>query len=359
MPTKTSLSDLRASDIFFYTLLTIAVVLTFFVIRPFIGVILFAFLIAAYFYPFYKKLTVTFKGRTRLASALTSSLIILVIIIPILAFISIALNQAASAALTVVREIQTGNVSIGSYIDRFNMMLERIPFVSYQLSSQEIINKLVDNFQLIVQTGTDIVIIGSRTAISFFEQVAVFVFLLFGLFPVMKPLKDKILVMSPLPDEVDNLIINRLFDMGKAVVAGIVFVGFVQGIIGGIGFIIVGIPAVAFWMLLMIFLAVIPIVGPGFILVPAITIMLLQGNFWQALVLFLALILAVNIDNYLRPLLVGKRTAIHPILLIIALLGGLKLFGLIGVFFGPMILVFLLTLLEVYEKHYALKQVES
>ena len=144
--------------------------------------------------------------------------------------------------------------------------------------------------------------------------------------------------------------------MGKAVFTGILVIGVVQGTIGGIGFWVAGIPAVAFWMLAMIFLSIIPLMGPGFILVPAILISFLTGNFFQAGVITVALILAVNIDNYLRPLLVGKKTSIHPILLIIAILGGLKFFGVIGVLFGPLILAFLMTLIEAYEKHYVEKE---
>lgn len=351
--------SLNTSEVFFYTLFIIAAIVTFLIIKPFWGTIAFTLLLSAYFHPVYQKLVSIFRGNKNLASFITASLIVLLIIIPISLFLSLALNQAVSFAVKIVSEIKSGSISLDLYISQINNLLSRIPFVDFEISTSKVVTKVLENSQYIIQTSTDILVFGSQTAIRFFEQMAVFLFLLFGVFPILQPLKEKIIVLSPLPDEVDRMILKRVYEMGKAVFMGIIIVGFIQGIIGGIGFMIAGIPAVAFWMLLMIFLAVIPFVGPGFVLVPAVLITFFSGDLVQSLIIFITFIIAVNIDNYLRPLFVGKQTAIHPFLLIIALLGGLKLFGLIGVFFGPMVLVFMLTLIEAYEKHYVIKAKEN
>ena len=345
-----------SSEKFFVALFLIATVFIILIIKPFLTTIIFTLLIAIYFYPIYDKLVSFLKGKKGIASFITASLILLLIIIPIIIFFIIAIDQAVSFTMKIMLQINNGTISIEDYVSQINNLLSRIPFVDYQISTKIVVNKILENSQSIIQTGTDILVFGSQTAVRVFEQIAVFLFLLYGIFPMLKPLHEKIIKLSPLPHEVDEMILHRLYDMGKAVFLGIVIVGLVQASIGGLGFIIAGIPAVAFWMLLLIIFSIIPILGVGFILVPAIVFTFFQGHVLQSIILFISLLIAINIDNYLRPLLVGKQTAINPVLMIIAILGGLKLFGIFGVFFGPMTLVFVLTLFEAYEKHYVIHE---
>lgn len=349
--------EIKVSDLFFYVLFGVCSVFIFLLVKPFWMVIFFTFLVATFFYPWYQKMVEILKGREKLASVLTGICIILLIILPLLLFTFIAVGQAISYVELLVTKYQAGQISLSSFLEVINQNLARIPFINYQLSGEEIMKALLDTAEKIVnlEKSTNLVISSSKKLVTAFEQIAVFIFLLFGIFPMIRPLKEKFFKLSPLPDMVDQTIIKRLQEMTRAVFVGFVVVGLVQATIGGIGLLIVNMPAVAFWMFLMVFLAIIPMLGVGFVLLPIIIILFATGQLWQALVIFIVYLIAINVDNYLRPMLVGRQTSINPLFLILAILGGLKLFGIVGLLFGPMVLVFFITLIEAYEKHYVSK----
>ena len=135
----------------------------------------------------------------------------------------------------------------------------------------------------------------------------------------------------------------------KGVIYGQILTAIIQGGIAGIGFIIFGVSNPIFWGFIMMILAFIPVVGAWLIWWPAVAISIAQGNYVTGIGLAVyGLIIVSNVDNLVRPKLVGDRAKLHPALVLIGVLGGLKLFGFIGMLIGPVFFSILFVFFKVY-----------
>jgi len=135
-----------------------------------------------------------------------------------------------------------------------------------------------------------------------------------------------------------------------------------QGVIGAIGFIIFGVGSPIFWGMMMAIFALIPFLGTAIIWVPASLILLIKGflsnNGWmigKGIGLFLyGLLIVSTLDNIIKPKLIGHKGKIHPAVVLLGILGGLNLFGFIGIFIGPIILAVFIALSKVYSDEYGI-----
>jgi predicted PurR-regulated permease PerM len=126
-------------------------------------------------------------------------------------------------------------------------------------------------------------------------------------------------------------------------------VALVQGGLGGLGFLMVGLPAPLFWGTVMTFLAFIPILGAFLVWVPAVVILFAQGAYLKAVILLVwgAIVVSLS-DNFLRPILISGRTQVHTLLLFFGILGGLKVFGFLGFIAGPLVITICLAMVDIY-----------
>ena len=137
----------------------------------------------------------------------------------------------------------------------------------------------------------------------------------------------------------------------RSVLKSMVVIGAVQGFFSGLGFYLVGIRGVVFWGIVMGFLSLIPFVGPIIIWLPVALYLVSQGDYWAAL--FLAgwfWLLVASIDNVLRPMIVGSDTKMPDVLVLLTTLGGLFMFGAIGLLIGPLIGAMLMAAWAVYRR---------
>ena len=124
----------------------------------------------------------------------------------------------------------------------------------------------------------------------------------------------------------------------------------IQGILGGILFFIVGIPSAIFWGAVMAFLSIIPFIGAFIVYIPAGIILIIGGHYVAGLIVITVGVLVISqIDNILRPYLISGKTHIHPLLLFFTIMGGIYLFGLLGIVLGPMIAAIFVTILTIFE----------
>ena len=152
------------------------------------------------------------------------------------------------------------------------------------------------------------------------------------------------------------MILERLKEIVGGVVFGYLLVALIQGALGGLGFWIFGIPSPIFWGLIMAFLALIPLIGTGVVWVPASAILLLDGIFqdsntliFKAIGLFVySFIFVSSLDNVIRPKLMSGKAKVHPVIILLGILGGLFLLGPLGVIFGPLILSLTVVLVDLY-----------
>ncbi len=160
---------------------------------------------------------------------------------------------------------------------------------------------------------------------------------------------DALRLRSPLTDAETDRLFERIGDTIVATVYGALAVSCLQGLLGGLMFWWLDLPAPFLWGVVMALLAVVPMLGAFVVWAPAALFLAAEGSFGRALILILWGALVVGtVDNLLRPILVGKRLKLHTVLAFISVVGGLLLFGAAGLILGPVILTVTTVLLEVW-----------
>lgn len=140
----------------------------------------------------------------------------------------------------------------------------------------------------------------------------------------------------PLGRRAADRLLRRVADTIRATTYGTLVVAAVQGLLGGLIFWWLGLPAAVLWGLVMAFLALVPVLGAFVVWVPAAAFLAMEGSWGKALILTAwGLIVISLIDNLLYPVLVGKRLRMHTLVVFLAIVGGLSLFGAAGLFLGP------------------------
>jgi predicted PurR-regulated permease PerM len=145
----------------------------------------------------------------------------------------------------------------------------------------------------------------------------------------------------PLAPEDREMLFERLEEMVYATLYGGIFVAILQGFLGGVAFWFLGVSAPIFWGTIMAFLSFLPVVGPVCVWGPVVIYFFFQGSVVKGIVLS---------DNFLRPMLISKRTKLHTILLFFGVLGGVKGFGLLGLIVGPLVVTICITILDIYSE---------
>jgi len=159
----------------------------------------------------------------------------------------------------------------------------------------------------------------------------------------------KILYYLPLEDHDERRILDRFTSVTRATLKGTAVIGILQGLLGGIGFAVAGIPSAVFWGTIMAVLSFIPGIGSALVWVPAVIILAVSGSFIKAILLGIYCTAVVgSIDNFLRPILVGKDTQMHELMILFGTLGGIVMFGVVGVIIGPIIAALFVTVWDIY-----------
>jgi predicted PurR-regulated permease PerM len=153
--------------------------------------------------------------------------------------------------------------------------------------------------------------------------------------------------------ETNQRILEDILRTLRATLRGSVVLALINGTASGLGFWVFGVPNALFWGTVMVFASVVPIVGTGLVWVPAGVYLLLMGHLGAGVgVMVWCLVVSLACDNWLRPQLIGGQAHLHPLLTFFAVLGGLSLFGLVGLILGPLVLALLLSLTEVYQRYF-------
>lgn len=183
----------------------------------------------------------------------------------------------------------------------------------------------------------------------FFLQLVIVFFTLFFILRDKEQLISYIRLLSPFSKNTEDKLFKSSREITLSVIYGQVFIGIIQGIIAGIGFFIFGVNNALFLTLLASLSAIFPIVGTAIVWIPVTIYLLIGGNTGAGIGVLIFGILSSSIDNILRPLFVSKRTRMHPLILIIGMIGGLLFFGILGFILGPLILAYVLIILETFE----------
>ncbi|MCA9387005.1 AI-2E family transporter [Candidatus Dojkabacteria bacterium] len=361
--------------IFFYLMFAGILLIAYVLIKPLLSLIVLAILVAGLFYPIYKKIYKFSREKNFLAVPLTMLSIFLSFIIPIIAITVITINQLnvfigdvaefAGNSEEISKIINSDGEDSGLNTDKFTHELEKsIDDINYQLEKLPFVNEanlltIEDVQQIIGDLAKEVANWAGSTAVNivqttptFITNFIVFIIILSTLIPSQKRLKDYILKLSPMNDKIDKLYLTRINAMANAMIKGTFVIAVTQGLISGLLLWIAGVPYIFFWTILCIFLSVIPN-GGAVVNWPIVIILFLTGNVVGALVVLLGNLLVVaSVDQILRPILVPKEANLPPALTLLGIVGGLHLFGVFGVVYGPVIMIFLITTFDIYIEYY-------
>jgi len=355
-PDSSKLFFATATSRWFFGICTLLILyVAYLLVQPFLMPIFLAVVVAVMGWPIHQVvLRVVGHQRQALAAAISVVLFALIIVLPLYFILGVITSQALDLADTINRMINSGELqkTVQQGLGLFNPLLERVQDILH-LEKTDLLTQLgqflgrISNFLYANLAG---LLKGvTNLVIDFFLMLIVAFYLLID----GRHAVDRLLALSPMPVSLNNQIKDEVLSTMRATLTGTVVLALLQGFLGGLGFWIFGVPNSPFWGTLMVFASVVPIVGTATVWVPGGVFLLLTGHTGPAIGMMIwCLVAAVVCDNFLRPKLIGGLGGLHPLLVFFSVLGGLFLFGVVGLVLGPMVLALLLSLLEVYRLHF-------
>jgi predicted PurR-regulated permease PerM len=330
---------------FFFLILLIVGTVVFFIFQPFLTAIVAASILATLFKRPYNKFEKWTKGRRAWSALLTCLLAIVIIVTPVFLALSFAIVEANNL-YHALGEQSALEKTINQAVETVRSLPYIDVFFDVQTLNQE---NILNDIRQFGQNALGLLRAVYQGVTHFVLWVFVMFFTLFYFLIDGKRLLKYLMMLSPLRNEHDQLLIEKFTSISRATLKGTIVVGVIQGILGGIVFWIAGIPSPAIWGIAMTFFSIIPMVGTAIVWIPMGVVMLLLGNIWQGIfILSLGASVISIIDNILRPKLVGRDTEMHPLMVFFATLGGISFFGLPGFIIGPIIVSLFLALGEIY-----------
>lgn len=323
------------------------------ILWPFWSILVLSFLLASLFRPTYLFLKDK-KLSASVASTLTCILIVVLVFIPLLLFIGALSNEAFSL-------YQWGrDAGLGPKIHTF---LQESPMATqFQAYLQGLglkfeATQLTDNLSSLVKTGALFLYNqASSWAANILQFLALFcmmILVIFFLLMDQEKLVAFLIRLSPLPDHEDRLLLAKFEEIANAILKGNIVCGLLQGVIAGSLFAILDLNAPILWGCVMAVLAFLPIFGIGLVMIPAALIMVINGRPGAGLFLFLFyMLLSFSVEYALKPKMVGDQVKMHTLLVFLSLMGGLAVYGVLGIIYGPLIITAFLTLSDLYLKRY-------
>jgi predicted PurR-regulated permease PerM len=315
-------------------------------IRMFLMALFLAGIFSALVQPIYRKINGLLKNRARCASLLTLVLFILVVLVPLSGLVSIITAQAMKVGQSVTPWVQR-HISEPA---AFSEILKTIPFYDEMLPyHSQILSKAGELASKISVFLVNSLSAGAMGTVNFIFMFFVFLYVSYFFLIDGKNLIDRILYYLPLEEDNKKRLLYRFTSVSRATLKGTALIGGIQGILAGLAFGVAGIEAAVFWGTVMTALSIIPAVGSALIWIPASIILAAGGSYFKAgaLVLFCGLVVG-SLDNVLRPMLVGKDTQMHDLMIFLGTMGGIALFGIVGFIIGPIIAALFVTIWDIY-----------
>jgi predicted PurR-regulated permease PerM len=331
----------------FVILLVIAISVAFVaMIRIFLLTILLAAIFAAVARPLYLQVERGFRGHSGLASGFTILLLLVLVITPLSLLAGAVANEAVRVAEN-VRPWIDARIAQPSLLDE---AIRRLPYFEYiEPHRAEIMKRGAEMVGAIGTFLANSVSAATRGTMLF---VFHFFLLLYTMFFFLKDgprMLQATMLYLPLDEADKEQMLDKFTSVTRATLKGTLVIGVTQGSLAGLAFWVAGIDGVIFWTTLMIAFSIIPGVGAALVWVPAVILLLAQGAIAQGVgvALFCGLVVG-TVDNIMRPMLVGRDTKMHDLLILFSTIGGLFFFGATGFIVGPILAALFITVWEMF-----------
>jgi predicted PurR-regulated permease PerM len=327
---------------FFVVTICAAFLGAFFLLYPFLQYLVFALLLTYMLHPLKKRLTVRIRSR----SAVALLMIVLILVAVILPIVYVTTKLVKEVRGTV--SIMTESPDRYAYLEKVEAWVQRVTGEPADLHAYK--NQLIAQVRgFVVKAAPDFLGSISDWMLGFF----IMLFVMFYSLQSGRGSFERVRAVIPLAPNLKDKLIEEIKSVTWAVVYGQVVTALIQGSLGGLGFLIFDVPNAVLWGVVMIVLSFLPLIGTPIIWAPAGILLILSGATARGIGLLLwGGILVMNVDNFLKPRLISGQSNIHPVVVLLGVLGGLKLFGFIGLVAGPLILALLIALINFYEEEY-------
>lgn len=331
--------------VFFFALLALSGYMVWLIMAPFVSALALSVVIVTICYPLYVRIKeLVPKHNKSLAAFATTMFVLTVVVIPLVFVSSLVVREIVNF----YQDIDAGGLAIQSTLTALEASIQAfIPGFQVDLAEQ---------IKLSAQWLT-----GNLGAIFAGTVSTIFVFFIaligsFYFFRDGKELLQLLIKASPLPDQEDQIIFDRMARAVRSVATGTVLVALIQGTLVAIGFSIFGIERAILWGSVASVGALMPGIGTTIVTAPAIIFLFFTGQLVSGVGLLVwSMFMVGMIDNLIGPYLISRGNNLHPFIILISVLGGILLFGPIGFILGPVVVTLFMVLLEIYNQ-YILKE---
>jgi len=306
---------------------------------PIFTAILAGLILAYIFYPLYKRILLVVKERNTAAIIILLGVFI-IILVPLWFLLPIVTKQVFDIYLYLQ------NLDFSQFISK------ALPALSDLTISKDIavsMNKLITSATSSIVSSASNIIFNLPTILL---KLVVVLFVFFFGMRDAKILTGYVSSLSPFSKKTEKEVSKKFNDITSSVIKGYLILGLLQGLLTGIGLIIFGVPGSLILTVVAIFAAIIPILGSWAVWLPASIYLLATGKEAYGIILFLYGALFVSwIDNILRPYIVSRKAKLSSGIVLVGMIGGLIVFGILGLIIGPLILAYLLLILDAYRNN--------
>lgn len=320
-------------------------------IQDFLIPIVLAAVFASLMWPLQQRLTAKFGGRRGWAAGVCCLIFILGLLLPLFFVGSVVTRQAMETYDSLRDDIQAVlNGQTPPILTRF----EQSPWYARlgldRLEWKSTVRDLASGggkFAATVLSRT------SKGTLGAVASILITVFTLFYFLADAESLLRRLRGISPLEDEQTEALMDRFRAVSRATVRGTFVICLTQAFLGGLTLWLLGVPKPLLWSVVMLVLAFVPMVGTAVVLVPAALYQILTGSVWQGVViLVISFGVIFNVDNLMRPRLMGKEAGMHDLIVFFSTLGGLATYGAMGFIVGPIVAAFFLAVIDLWSAQY-------
>ncbi len=344
--------DKKRIGITLMILLVALLVLAFFMLKPFISAMLFAFVLAYIFYPVHK----LFVNKLRLnktISALAVSFVIIVLMVVPTIFILYEISKEANVEYIVLKQnllsgamfnVQCESGAICNAVKKLREFFEQ-PDVKFYVNKERISAALERVITRFSENTYNFIFSLPRRLLEIFVTFSMTFFLLKDGVLLVKHIENLI----PLNKESKDVLFKKMKDVISAVVYGTFLIALLEAALGALVLWMFGMHSPLIWGLIIGLLTFVPAVGAAIVWLPFALVSLYQGDITSAIGIGIGGLIISAIDTFLKPKIVGEKAAVHPALVFIGFVGGINLFGLVGAVIGPLVLVLTINFIKFYQ----------
>lgn len=332
----------RMATAFFYAVLILLAYLVYRVFEPFLVPLGWAIVLVVVFHPLYVRLERRW-GANRAAAATTLG-VTLLLIVPTLLLMTAFVREGADAARTIQHAFVEGKLP---WVPRaWEWVQQRMP--GDAAATPDLATRAREAAERVAgflasQLGAVL-----RNVAAFLFDLFVVIFAMFYLFRDAGAIVRGMRRVLPFDEEHREHLIAQARDLIFASVTSSLIVAAVQGFLGGLAFAVLGLGAPVFWGVVMGFFSLLPLVGAWLVWIPAAIWLAVNDQMARGVILVIGAILVVTVDHFLRPALISGRARLSGLVVFISVLGGIGVFGMLGVILGPIVVATAASVLDVY-----------